>query len=902
VFATLFVLSAFPLGTHPVERFIETHPASSRIRSADGQVLVHASGFLTGRAARNPERSARDFLATHGAAFGLAAQQELVLRQTTDVGHAGAVRFERRVAGLPVFGGDVVLGVDEDARVFLVNTREVAPTLSGRHTLASDVAVGFALGSFPPGAEVEPAAVAAGWRSSGGLLRAVYRVDVVGTQPAGSWRVFVDAETGRPSFREKLRYSATTAQGSVFAVSPAETPDSLCPIIGAAHTLCARPSTATLLNLATGADLSGTQTSVFNCKGQDFPTTTFPAPCTAVAAQADGSFLFDADASFVSPTDDFAAAMAYFHLDKHVTFFKSLDPALPQGEGRALSGALPALVNAHSGGEPLENAFYDSILDAMVFGQGATADFSYDATVMYHEFTHGVVSAWGGFNLDIDRLGAVFEPASLNEGTADSMAVSETGRSALAAFLAAEGNPPRLSFRDMEDSDALRTCQGNGFFVVQFGTSTINGLSGEEHFDGEIWNGFYWEVFDGLRRAGWRGCAGACDAAPAIQYKALQLSAGTAPTFDAYRRTFSAAASALFPNRPELPAYLQCVVERRQLDKCDRTVSVQADEQKVQLVALRYSAFQAVIPATGATQFLLCSKSGAPAFAYARKDAPVELGPVDADGNATVTRDLTFDVKQCAAGLPSFGLPTAGNWHVLVELPGAFTGTGPGADLYLIVASRDNVTRRPFGSLPPTCTPPNAVLIGTPSSSVPPRGQLALTASGGSGSGFSWSLATNNSGGSIDPSTGSYTAGPTGSVTDTVKATDSRGSAATRDVAVTAGVSISPASAQAGTGAAVQFVASGGSGAGFTWSLSTNASGASIGATTGAYRAGGTGGVTDRVRVADSLGNVADATVAVTASGGGCSTSSGVDGLMMAILATAAFLRRAPRSRGMPGR
>jgi len=63
---------------------------------------------------------------------------------------------------------------------------------------------------------------------------------------------------------------------------------------------------------------------------------------------------------------------------------------------------------------------------------------------------------------------------------------------------------------------------------------------------------------------------------------------------------------------------------------------------------------------------------------------------------------------------------------------------------------------------------------------------MGFTATGGSGSGYSWSFGTNNSGGSINTSTGAYTAGPTGSVTDTVKVTDSLGNSATSSITVTA--------------------------------------------------------------------------------------------------------------------
>ncbi len=114
------------------------------------------------------------------------------------------------------------------------------------------------------------------------------------------------------------------------------------------------------------------------------------------------------------------------------------------------------------------------------------------------------------------------EPGAVNEGTADSMAASETGRSEIGGFSGATSATPTKSLRDMADSSAGRSCHGNGTQVTQFGGGgVINGFDGEVHDDGEIWNGFFWEIFDGLRTAGVKACSGKCEAGPAIQHKAL---------------------------------------------------------------------------------------------------------------------------------------------------------------------------------------------------------------------------------------------------------------------------------------------------------------------------------------------------------------------------------------------
>jgi MYXO-CTERM domain-containing protein len=157
----------------------------------------------------------------------------------------------------------------------------------------------------------------------------------------------------------------------------------------------------------------------------------------------------------------------------------------------------------------------------------------------------------------------------------------------------------------------------------------------------------------------------------------------------------------------------------------------------------------------------------------------------------------------------------------------------------------------------------NAPLIVDPTSAtVPPRGSQAFTASGGSG-GYTWTLTTNASGGSVDGS-GAYVAGSVGSVTDTLQLADSDGDVVTATIQVTAGVSIVPGTATVGSGDGVAFTASGGSGTGWSWTLDAGASG-TIDAASGAYVAGAMAGV-DTVHVVDSLGNTASATVTIQAS------------------------------------
>jgi hypothetical protein len=147
---------------------------------------------------------------------------------------------------------------------------------------------------------------------------------------------------------------------------------------------------------------------------------------------------------------------------------------------------------------------------------------------------------------------------------------------------------------------------------------------------------------------------------------------------------------------------------------------------------------------------------------------------------------------------------------------------------------------------------------------VAPNGTVSFTASGGSGGGWTWSLASAASGGVIDASTGEYTAGSIGGVTDVVQVEDSFENVTTVAVGVIKPISIAPPSPTVAPRDHLRFTATGGSGDGLKWSLAASPSGGAIDPGTGEYTAGPIGGVTDVVQVEDSLGNTASASVTLT--------------------------------------
>jgi hypothetical protein len=84
-----------------------------------------------------------------------------------------------------------------------------------------------------------------------------------------------------------------------------------------------------------GAGLTGTRTSVYDCRGEDpdFATCSCDRSsdpdCTAhlATADSDGHFLAEPDLTLLRVDDPFAEQSAYFHVDAHSSFLDALDLA-----------------------------------------------------------------------------------------------------------------------------------------------------------------------------------------------------------------------------------------------------------------------------------------------------------------------------------------------------------------------------------------------------------------------------------------------------------------------------------------------------------------------------------------------------------------------------------------------
>jgi predicted secreted protein len=211
----------------------------------------------------------------------------------------------------------------------------------------------------------------------------------------------------------------------------------------------------------------------------------------------------------------------------------------------------------------------------------------------------------------------------------------------------------------------------------------------------------------------------------------------------------------------------------------------------------------------------------------------------------------------------SGGSGTGYVWHFVTNASG---GTLSATGLYTAGSlndATDMVSVTDSNGVPATAIVTVTTLAVSPrNATVEPMGQVAFSVSGGIGMSYAWDFASNASGGTVTAA-GDYEAGGIGGVTDVLRVTDSLGFSIQTVVVVTRALQISPSSQTVEPGALVNFTVMGGSQNAYVWDFVTNASGGTL-SPAGDYQAGAVGGVTDIVRVTDSLGFSTTAELLVT--------------------------------------
>jgi Zn-dependent metalloprotease len=429
--------------------FADRHGPDLSVRfRPDSAGAAFLGGFRTESLARTPVEAAWRFLEREATILGLRnPRDQLRFDREVPWRHWSHVRFRQTVRGLPVIGRGLVLVTDAEGRVYQVAGR-IAPDgpIEGSFLLDSDRAIDALRRRVPSAAvsSIEPAVLA-----RGPAARYVYRAVVETGGLLDRFEVIQDAETGVPLFGRRL---FLTAVGTVYDPNPIVAPDTV---------------DEELLGLTATDSLTGRYAVSQACTDTRCRTLVRRA-----VPDTDGNYLYvPNDPDF---TDPFAEVMGYHHLDRVNRFFNE---SLGYAYTCRGSNAMNIRVNGNFANAYFGDTDRDGCGD-VVMGQGTTVDFGYDADVIYHEFTHGIVDATAGLSgWALDELGPDFSSGGLNEGTADYFSVTLSGDPTLGEYAAREGLYGELEIRDA--NNAL-TCPQN--------------LTGESHFDGRIWVGTCWEI------------------------------------------------------------------------------------------------------------------------------------------------------------------------------------------------------------------------------------------------------------------------------------------------------------------------------------------------------------------------------------------------------------------------
>lgn len=467
-----------------------TRSEAGVIRYAKGQRARAVSSRKSRAYSGGPAQAALEYLREHE--LNRFADPEITPRahQVLELGGHTLVRVRSELRGIPI----------RDASAsFLVTPKNEIASFFG-HTHSPDLVVNRdwrvsendardlikkRFQSVQESLSMEPY-----YRVAGRSAEPYWEGTVVDT--TGEWSVQISAVRGEIERIDSLRWGQ--AQGYVFNANPIKS----------------QIAQVQLGNLTSNTNLTGASAKVYSY----LPNLLFllpPRSFLQVAEPVGGNYLFP-------PSDlRFSEVQLYYGIDRAASRFREI--GFP-GFGRPLEGMVLYKNLVQSQGQPFfvgsNNAFFSPVEFS---GRGGlffylTArdfDTAWDSDVIFHEYTHAVVSQLVGRS-----QGPTFR--AINEGTADYFAASFLDDPSMGEWAARIFGSRSFALRNVENSNLWPS-----------------NLVGEEHVDGNIWSGALWD----LRRA-----IGA-DRANRTALASLAIMDGGAEFFDA-AVAVAAAARALY--------------------------------------------------------------------------------------------------------------------------------------------------------------------------------------------------------------------------------------------------------------------------------------------------------------------------------------------------------------------
>ena len=195
--------------------------------------------------------------------------------------------------------------------------------------------------------------------------------------------------------------------------------------------------------------------------------------------------------------------------------------------------------------------------DAIIFSGTAERNFAFDASVIYHEYTHAMVGATRLQGTFVDNQGLNSLPGALNEAYADYFAATQTGEPRIGVY--ALTDLAASDFCGVSDEEAATENYARDLRAER---RCPDDLVSEVHADSEIFSSALW----GIREA-----YGALQADTIVLYAALELT--DTSDFNAAAALTVEGAHDLYG--PEVGAQVEAIFEARNLISCDRIMPIE---------------------------------------------------------------------------------------------------------------------------------------------------------------------------------------------------------------------------------------------------------------------------------------------------------------------------------------
>ena len=480
---------------------------------SDRAAVRAAYGLKTSILAQTPEAAALRFAELQRPLFGLDRVSILAPKRVARGSAWSVVRMQQRWRDLDVVGASVAVWVDAQGRVRAFRSGAVAVADQDDQPRVTAAQAGVT--------------ALAGTRMSGFAGHTAARTVMLARHGAGvlAWEVhlrlpplanivaYVDAASGELISRSNRVLNLNQAR--VFETNPGPWAD----VANGTDPENMPIDVELSWRWDTNGTLSSDNAKAFGCTDEGDvlelpPYGTFPI-CTKTqqaAPNADGDYLFDdwrepqlGDSNFPQVnmfyhvnwiTDKFASYDANFTLDPgmlplaSVTEMKISDMLMGMFGLPSCGAKFCGMPNAAFMPQGMGGLIPGWSNPAIIFGTfGTNGDTSYDADVIYHEFTHAVqfevAADWSYAASFGDALGLDTSPGGMNEGTADYFSAIFTGDGCTGEFVT-----PRTG---------VGACLRN---AETYALNCPDSIAGEVHYDGEVWTAGLWDMTLALQAEG----------------------------------------------------------------------------------------------------------------------------------------------------------------------------------------------------------------------------------------------------------------------------------------------------------------------------------------------------------------------------------------------------------------